>query len=259
MFSNRRKKQQLKKNTYYNARANNLIKANGPVEQLIVYERVDPPVGSIVAYTVGVSPTGWLVCDGSSVNKEAYSKLYEVIGNTFGGIVTDLSFNLPDYRGAFLRGIGTHNGYEGPSNIHTFQAHATQTHNHLASSTVGDLGHNHTQNDHTHTATTALNDPGHAHTQTTVNDDYNNFGGTGGIPPGFTIDGDNTTSTKNWNNINTAYTGITATTSVVATAATNNTNTTGITVTTTIGNSTTNANPNETRPYNYGVYWIIKY
>jgi len=214
MFSNRRKKQQLKKNTYYNLRANNLIKADGPVEQLIVYERVDPPIGSIVAYTVGVSPTGWLVCDGSSVSKETYSKLYEVIGNTFGGIVTDLSFNLPDYRGAFLRGIGTHNGYAGPSNISTFQAHATQTHNHTASSTV--------------------TDPGHKHILTTVNDDFNNSGGSG---PSFTGDSAGSVS---WPNImNTAYT--------------------GITVATSIGNSTTNADPNETRPYNYGVYWIIKY
>ena len=120
MFANRRKKQQLKKATYFNLRANNLLKANGPVEQLIIYERVDPPVGSIVAYTVNASPTGWLVCDGTSVSKETYNKLYEVIGNTFGGIPTELFFNLPDYRGAFLRGIGTHNGYSGPTSINAF-------------------------------------------------------------------------------------------------------------------------------------------
>jgi microcystin-dependent protein len=255
MFANRRKKQQLKKNTYYNARANNLIKANGPVEQLIVYERVDPPVGSIVAYTVGVSPTGWLVCDGSSVSKEAYCKLYDVIGNTFGGIVTDLSFNLPDYRGAFLRGIGTHNGYAGPADISSYQAHATQTHNHTAVSTVTDDLHTHAQADHNHNVRTALNDPGHAHTQTTVNDDYNQAGS---IPPGFTIDGDGSI-TKNWNNINTAYTGITVSTTMDASGAVIQLASSNITVSTSIGNSTTNVNLNETRPYNYGVYWIIKY
>jgi microcystin-dependent protein len=218
MFANRRKRQQLNKANYYSNRANNLVKANGPVEQLIIYERVDPPVGSIMAYTVNASPTGWLVCDGSSVNKEAYSKLYEVIGNTFGGNALDASFNLPDYRGAFLRGIGTHNGYAGPSNISSYQAHATQTHN--------------------HTATSSVTDNQHAHTQYTLNDDYN-F--SGGIPTGTTPSYYFSDSSGNriWSNINFASS--------------------NITVSTSIGDSTTNVNPTETRPYNYGVYWIIKY
>lgn len=253
MFANRRKKQQLKKATYFNLRANNLLNADGPVEKLIVYERVDPPIGSIVAYTVNVSPTGWLVCDGASVTKETYNKLYEVIGNTFGGIPTDLFFNLPDYRGAFLRGIGTHNGYAGPTSINAFQSHATQIHNHSANSVVTDPGHNHTQNAHNHLATTAITDPGHTHTQTTTNDDFNN---SGEAPPGFTAD---SAGSMTWENINSSVTGITASTTVDNSTPTNNTSFTGVTVNTTIGNSTTSVDPVETRPYNFGVYWIIKY
>jgi len=38
-----------------------------------------------------------------------------------------------------------------------------------------------------------------------------------------------------------------------------NSHSTGITVDTTVANSTTSVDANETRPYNYGVYWIIKY
>jgi microcystin-dependent protein len=251
MFANRRKKQQLKKATYFNLRANNLLNANGPVEKLIIYERVDPPIGSIVAYTMNSSPTGWLMCDGSSVSKETYNKLYEVIGNTFG--TTELFFNLPDYRGAFLRGIGTHNGYAGPTSIDAFQTHATQTHNHLANSVVTDPGHNHTQNAHNHTASTTITDPGHAHTQTTINDDFNN---SGAAPPGFSAD---SAGSRTWSNINSSTTGITASTSVNNNTPTNNANFTGVTVNTTIGNSTTSIDPVETRPYNFGVYWIIKY
>lgn len=248
----RRKNKQINKTTYYNLRANNLIQARGPVEQLIKYERVDPPIGSIVAYTVNNSPTGWLLCDGASVNKETYNKLYEAIGNTFGGLVTDLSFNLPDYRGAFLRGIGAHNGYTGPSTISSYQAHATQTHNHTATSTVTDGLHRHTQNAHTHTATTVITDPGHVHSQTTNQDDYN---GSAGSPPGFFTDSGGPTIIPN---INPSTTGITAATTVDPTIATMLDASSNITVSTTIGNSTTNV-ANETRPYNYGVYWIIKY
>ena len=248
----RRKNKQINKTTYYNLRANNLIKARGPVEQLILYERVDPPVGSIVAYTVNNSPTGWLLCNGTSVNKETYHALYEAIGNTFGGVESDLSFNLPNYQGAFLRGIGANNGYTRPDNISSYQAHATQTHNHTATSTVGNDSHTHTQNAHTHTADTVITDPGHVHSQTTNQDDYN---GSDGSPPGFFADSGGPTIIPN---INRSTTGITAATSVDPATPTINNASSNVTVTTTIGNSTTNV-ANETRPYNYGVYWIIKY
>lgn len=250
----RRKSKQINKSNYYNLRANNLIQARGPVEQLIMYERVDPPVGSIVAYTVNNSPTGWLLCNGTSVNKETYPALYEAIGNTFGGLITDLSFNLPNYQGAFLRGIGGYNGYTGPTNIYTPQAHATQTHNHTATSTVTDGLHKHTQNEHIHTASNRIDDPGHVHTQTTINDDFNESDGS---PPGFTTDGDGTV-TRTWNNINSNITNIDVITTVNPTIATMLDASSNITVSTTIGNSTTNV-ASETRPYNYGVYWIIKY
>jgi microcystin-dependent protein len=248
----RHKSKQINKSNYYNLRANNLIKARGPVEQLIVYERVDPPVGSVVAYTVNNSPTGWLLCNGSSVNKETYPALYEAIGNTFGGLETDLSFNLPNYQGAFLRGIGANNGYTGPSTVSTPQAHATQTHNHTATSTVTDGLHRHTQNAHAHTADNVITDPGHFHTQTTNQDDYN---GSLGDPPAFT--GDSGTP-RIISNINRGFTDIGVTTTVNPTIATMLDASSNITVSTTIGDSTTNV-ANETRPYNYGVYWIIKY
>lgn len=256
----RRKSKEINKSNYYNLRANNLIKARGPVEQLIVYERVDPPVGSVVAYTVNnKSPTGWLLCDGSSVNKEIYSKLYEAIGNTFGGLETDLSFNLPDYRGAFLRGIGAHNGYAGPTNISSYQAHATQTHNHPAISTVTDGLHKHTQNAHAHTADNVINDPGHHHNQFTVNDDFNLTGGEPPITetiPSFPKS--DSSGNRIWTNITDSITRIGVTTTVNPTIATMLDASSNITVSTTVLNSTTNV-ANETRPYNYGVYWIIKY
>lgn len=98
------------------------------------------------------------------------------------------------------------------------QLHATQTHTHTASSTV--------------------TDPGHKHTQYSVNDDYNNSGGSyPGTTPSFPQY--DSAGSKTWNNLNM--------------------NTTGISVATTVSNSTTNTDSYETRPYNYGVWWIIKY
>lgn len=55
---------------------------------------------------------GWLVCDGRSLQKEAYPDLYTVIGTSFGSD-NGSTFNLPDCRGRTPCGVGqgpTRNG-----------------------------------------------------------------------------------------------------------------------------------------------------
>lgn len=68
------------------------------------------PTGTILAFT-GVSsvnnpnpPDGYLWCDGTSYNKIQYSRLFQVIQNTYGGTLVDQSFNVPDLRKKFLLG-----------------------------------------------------------------------------------------------------------------------------------------------------------
>jgi microcystin-dependent protein len=75
------------------------------------------PPGTIVAFGGPTNnlPRGWLLCDGSAVNSNAYPRLYAAIGRAWGdgtqakdGMpITPPStyhFNLPDLRGLFLRG-----------------------------------------------------------------------------------------------------------------------------------------------------------
>jgi microcystin-dependent protein len=52
-------------------------------------------------------PAGWLLCNGDQLNglTPAYAALYAAIGTSFGGTSTSQSFNLPDLRGTFLRGV----------------------------------------------------------------------------------------------------------------------------------------------------------
>lgn len=65
------------------------------------------PIGAIMPYAGGTVPDGYLLCDGSEVERDKYSDLYDVIGVTFNG-VTALSgvntFRLPDLRGRFALG-----------------------------------------------------------------------------------------------------------------------------------------------------------
>lgn len=49
---------------------------------------------------------GYLKCDGAAVSREIFSTLFERIGIMFGEGDGTTTFNIPDYRGVFLRGLG---------------------------------------------------------------------------------------------------------------------------------------------------------
>ena len=51
-------------------------------------------------------PAHCLACDGSEVSRETYKELFAVFGETYGAGDGSTTFNLPDFRGAFLRCIG---------------------------------------------------------------------------------------------------------------------------------------------------------
>ena len=64
------------------------------------------PVGSGCQWfgSLDQLPAGWMECDGRSLNRQEYAQLFNVIGTGFGAPDGD-TFNLPDLRGMFLRGV----------------------------------------------------------------------------------------------------------------------------------------------------------
>ncbi len=67
----------------------------------------DCPVGTINAYGGATAPDGWLLCQGQAVSRTDYADLFTVIGTAFGSGDGSTTFNVPDFRGEFLRGAGT--------------------------------------------------------------------------------------------------------------------------------------------------------
>lgn len=64
------------------------------------------PVGAIVPLGRSI-PAGnatYVLCDGRELDSTAFSELYAQIGITYGGDPDRHVFNVPDLRGAFLRG-----------------------------------------------------------------------------------------------------------------------------------------------------------
>ena len=69
------------------------------------------PTGGIMSYAGGTAPTGWLLCDGSTVSSTTYNALYLVIGTTYGG--DSSNFALPDLRGRMVAGVDAMNNSVG--------------------------------------------------------------------------------------------------------------------------------------------------
>lgn len=108
------------------------------------------PSGTIAGFAGSAAPSGWLLCDGSTVNRVTYAALFTAIGtgfNTGGEAGTD--FRLPDARGRVLMGAGSGAGL-------TARALAARLGEEAHQQTVNELvSHNHTQSAHTHTISIA--------------------------------------------------------------------------------------------------------
>lgn len=153
---------------------------------------IDPEIGDIKMNVLATERNGWLLCDGRAVSRTTYASLFSYIGTTFGSGDGVNTFNLPNTTG---RVLGDSSGTY-PTGTSTGSYSTTLTTSNLP-------GHTHSgtvnaDGSHTHSVT----DPGHTHTQWTINDDFNNSGGS---PPGFTGD---SAGTRTWSNINSSTTGV---------------------------------------------------
>lgn len=63
------------------------------------------PAGVIMIMPSDNIPAGWMKCDGSSLLRADYEDLFKAISTLYGA-ADDYHFNLPDFRGRFLRGYG---------------------------------------------------------------------------------------------------------------------------------------------------------
>lgn len=95
-------------------------------------------------------PEGWLLCDGSAVDRVGFASLFAAIGTTWGIGNGSSTFNIPDLRGRMLIGAnGTYPlGSRGGSASMTLGINNLPVHNH----DIDDPGHQH-----------SIGDPGHIH------------------------------------------------------------------------------------------------
>lgn len=62
--------------------------------------------GSVISFAGDAAqiPAGYLLCNGAAVSRTDYASLFAAIGTIYGSGDGETTFNLPDFRGKFLRG-----------------------------------------------------------------------------------------------------------------------------------------------------------
>lgn len=109
------------------------------------------PAGSVMQYAGAVAPSGWLICDGTNVNRSTYADLFAVVGTTYGAGDGSTTFGLPNLKGKVIVGLdGTQTefnqlGETGGQNSVTLTTDQIPSHVHTGPS------HQHTLSNHTHT------------------------------------------------------------------------------------------------------------
>lgn len=98
------------------------------------------PPGMIMPFAASTAPTGFLICDGTAVSRTTYAALFAVVGATWGAGNGTTTFNIPDLRGVFLRGLDSGRGYDNSRTFASYQADGYPAHTH----TITDPGHTHT-------------------------------------------------------------------------------------------------------------------
>ncbi len=97
------------------------------------------PPGTVVAYAGATAPDGWLLCDGRAVPRPTYAPLFAAISSTYGNGDGSTTFNLPDFRGRFLRGADLGVGRDPGRTLGSVQADMVGRHGH----SISDPGHGH--------------------------------------------------------------------------------------------------------------------
>ena len=68
------------------------------------------PAGVVVPFAAFSIPTGWLECNGQAVSRTTFANLFAALDVAYGNGDGSTTFNVPDYRGEFLRGTDNSRG-----------------------------------------------------------------------------------------------------------------------------------------------------
>jgi microcystin-dependent protein len=88
------------------------------------------PIGSIIMVPYSTPDTNYLECNGQAVSRATYATLFSKLGVTYGSGDGTNTFNIPDYRGEFLRVWDDGRGVDSGRALGSLQSDANKSHYH---------------------------------------------------------------------------------------------------------------------------------
>ena len=96
------------------------------------------PIGTIIHNCSASIGLPLLLCNGQTISRTTYASLFAVIGTVYGSGDGSTTFQIPNYSGAFLRGMGSQTPatitYASDANPATYQADQMRSHTHSGQS-----------------------------------------------------------------------------------------------------------------------------
>lgn len=86
--------------------------------------------GEVAFFATAAAPAGWLICNGQTVSRATFAKLFAAIGEMWGAGDGVSTFKVPDLRGEFLRGADLGRGVDAGRVLGSGQGDAFKSHNH---------------------------------------------------------------------------------------------------------------------------------
>lgn len=87
--------------------------------------------GMVVYFAASTAPVGWLKANGAAVSRTTYANLFNYIGTLYGSGDGSTTFNLPDFRGEFLRAWDDSRGVDSGRSFGSAQSHMFGSHQHF--------------------------------------------------------------------------------------------------------------------------------
>lgn len=94
------------------------------------HTHISVPAGAFMWFCGSSAPEGYLVADGSEISRTIYSDLYAAIGVIYGSGNGSTTFNLPDMRAMFVRGIDSGRDVDTDRELGSFQECCIESHRH---------------------------------------------------------------------------------------------------------------------------------
>ncbi len=84
------------------------------------------PAGTVEYFAASSAPAGFIKANGAAVSRSTYEALFLAIGTTYGAGDGSTTFNVPDLRGEFVRGLDDGRGVDSGRVIGSAQAEANK-------------------------------------------------------------------------------------------------------------------------------------